>query len=159
MIRSMEYRIAFIAVDVSAGLVLQERDRQVNRHTVDTDRIVQLLFFSRLRKANTTDCNNPECTTVQCRFRVRDECVLSDGRRLTWFGARSVCRSLGGDLWTLGTLDDMYQVSQYLLRSTPYWLGATDHVWAFAPGKDKGERIGLRLPDAGPFFSQPPYGH
>ncbi|XP_025089128.1 uncharacterized protein LOC112561108 [Pomacea canaliculata] len=27
----------------------------------------------------------------------------------------------------------MYQVSQYLLRSTPYWLGATDHVWAFAP--------------------------
>nr|KAG5700376.1 hypothetical protein BaRGS_029628 [Batillaria attramentaria] len=42
------------------------------------------------------------------------------------------CRAAGGDLWQLGTLDDMKQVSDYIVPNAPYWIGATDHFWYFS---------------------------
>ncbi|KAK7487909.1 hypothetical protein BaRGS_00020810 [Batillaria attramentaria] len=108
----------------------------VDSTTYETGELNSQTCFSESRflcgLGNNTDCSNPECTGLRCRFRVRDECVQSDGRPMTWLRARAECRAAGGDLWQLGTLDDMKQVSDYIVPNAPYWIGATDHFWYFS---------------------------
>ena len=53
---------------------------------------------------------------------------------MTWFRARAECLAAGGDLWTVGKLDDMYQVARYLKTKAFYWVGATDHAWVYDAG-------------------------
>ena len=66
---------------------------------------------------------------------MRGQCLQRDRRPLTWFRARAECRAQGGDLWTLGKLDDAFLTARYLLAGAFYWVGATDHAWDFRPGR------------------------
>ncbi|XP_070205606.1 uncharacterized protein [Littorina saxatilis] len=92
----------------------------------------QFPFLCSLGNDTSLDCDSVNCQGTQCKFRVRGECVQRDRRPMTWNSARSQCIAAGGDLWTVGKLDDMYIVSRFLVSNTFYWVGATDHAWDYA---------------------------
>lgn len=115
--------------------------------TVDTNTVIkreltsktcfsEFPFLCSLGTNRSVACDSVNCQDTWCQLRVREECVQRDSRRMTWFRARAECRALGGDLWTLGRLNDMHQVHQALKENTQYWIGAINHNWSFSAVSD-----------------------
>ncbi|CAL1534402.1 unnamed protein product [Lymnaea stagnalis] len=79
----------------------------------------------------TAKCNSTECTGTECRFLMRDKCMLRVSLNYNWYAARAYCVNRGGDLWNMHELDEMKQVNQFLDGVSRYWIGATNYAWSF----------------------------
>ncbi|KAK0060068.1 hypothetical protein Bpfe_010596, partial [Biomphalaria pfeifferi] len=75
--------------------------------------------------------NNTQCTGTECRFLMRDKCMLRVAINYNWYAARAYCVQRGGDLWNMHELNEMNQVTQFLDGQSRYWIGATNYAWSF----------------------------
>ncbi|KAH9502443.1 hypothetical protein Btru_075691 [Bulinus truncatus] len=80
--------------------------------------------------------NNTQCSGTECRFIMRDKCMLRVSLNYNWYAARAYCVNRGGDLWNMHELNEMNQVTQFLDGQSRYWIGATNYGWSFNATSD-----------------------
>ncbi|XP_059145594.1 uncharacterized protein LOC131932673 [Physella acuta] len=78
-----------------------------------------------------TKCTSLECSGTECRFLMKDKCMLRVASNYNWYAARAYCVAKGGDLWNMHELNEMNQVTQFLDGVSRYWIGASNYGWTF----------------------------